>query len=74
MKNLAGTPANEQEIYNLAADILGNSKGGTDQDMQKMLERAKANPEEFARSLTPEQRKKLEDIAKRIPAAHKVKP
>jgi hypothetical protein len=74
VKGLAGTPENEQEIYNLAAEILGNMKDSSPQEMQKILEEAQRNPSSFAEKFTPEQRKKLEEIAQKLPASQRRNP
>jgi Spy/CpxP family protein refolding chaperone len=39
-----------------------------------MLEEAKSNPEAFAAKLTPEQRKKLSELAKQIESGNAQKP
>jgi hypothetical protein len=74
VKQISGNEANEQEMYNLAAEVLGNMKDMKPEDMQKMLEQAKKNPEAFMNSWTPEQKKKLKELSERIPAGQKRNP
>lgn len=74
VKDLAGSSGNEQEIYNLAAEVLGNMKDKSPDEMKKMLQDSQGNPEAFANSWTPEQKRKLEELAKRLPASQQAKP
>lgn len=69
IKQLSGNPKNEQEIYELAADVMGNMKDLTPEQMAKVVEQGSKNPEAFAESFTPAQKSKLHDIAERVPAA-----
>jgi len=71
VKELAGSEANEQEIYNLAADVLGNMKDLTPEQMTQLLQEAQNDPQGFASKFSPEQRRKLKELAERIPAAQK---
>lgn len=68
VKGLAGTAADEQAIYELAAEVLGNMKGKTPEQMSKVVGDADSNPAGFAETWTPEQKKKLKEISDRIPA------
>lgn len=74
IKQIAGSEQNEQEIYNLAADILGNFQNMSPEELQKALAEAKSNPEAFGSKLTPAQRQKLKEISEKLPAAQKKKP
>lgn len=69
VKKLAGSAENEQEIYNLAAEVLGNMKDQNPDEMIKLLQEAQRNPEAFAKNWTPEQKKKLKELSDRLPAA-----
>jgi hypothetical protein len=71
---ISGSPANEAEIYKLAADVLGNMKGLTPDQMQKLLVEAASNPEAFTKKWTPEQIKKLKEISGRLPASQQTSP
>src|SRR6185437_4064601 len=68
------TGSNQQtnnDIYGLAADVFTNITKDSKGDPQKMQEEMDAfskNPSAFLNKMTPEQRQKLEDITKRIPA------
>ncbi len=74
VKEISGNPQNEQEMYNLAAQVLGNMKDMKPEEMQKMLEQAQKDPEAFMKSWTPEQQKKLKELSERIPAGQKRNP
>lgn len=69
IKNLSKDPATEQEIYNLAAEVMGNMKDLTPEQMAKIVDQAQTSPTEFAESFTPEQKRKLHEIVERMPAS-----
>ncbi|MGE0632324.1 MAG: hypothetical protein AB7O96_07955 [Pseudobdellovibrionaceae bacterium] len=71
VKSLAGSNADEQAIYELAADVLGNMKGKSPEELSKAVAEGNLNPAGFANSWTPEQKKKLSEISNRSPAAKK---
>ncbi|WP_413581812.1 hypothetical protein [Bdellovibrio sp. HCB288] len=73
VKAITGNSANEQELYNLAADVLGNMKGLTSEQLEQVIKQAQKDPEGFLKTWSPEQRKKLEGLAERVPAASKGK-
>jgi hypothetical protein len=72
--NISGGGANEEAIYKMAAEVLGNMKGKSPAEMAKILEDAKQNPEAFVNSWTPEQQAKLKELSERMPAAKQAKP
>lgn len=74
VKELAGSSASEQEIYDLAADVLGNMKDKSPEQMMQILEQAQKDPAAFAKSWTPAQKKKLEELSQRLPAAQQKRP
>jgi histidyl-tRNA synthetase len=74
VKTLSGSPENEQEMYNLASEVLGNMKDKSPEEMQKLLQDAQKNPEAFLNSWSPEQQKKLKELSERIPAGRKQAP
>lgn len=74
VKDIAGSEANEQEIYNLAADVLGNMQDLTPEQMNQLLQEAQKNPEAFANRMTPEQKRKLKELAEKLPASQKRNP
>lgn len=67
---LAGSPENTQRMYELAADLMATlvkqTNGDTD-TMEKMMERAKSHPEEFANTFSESQRAQLREIANHTP-------
>ncbi|QLY24045.1 hypothetical protein [Bdellovibrio sp. KM01] len=73
VKSMSGSSANENEMYDLAADVLGNMKGLSQEQLMKVMQEAQKDPEGFLKTWTPEQRKKLEGIADRLPASKKGK-
>jgi hypothetical protein len=67
-----GNEAVSDEMYQFAAEIMGTLTKDTGGDPQKMQERLKefmANPEAFANQLTPEQQKRLKELAQKMPAS-----
>ena len=74
VKEVAGSPEMKQEIYHLAADVLGNMKDLPPEQMQKMLQDAQKNPEAFTQQWTPEQQKRLKELSERMPAGQKKNP
>ncbi len=73
VKSLSGSTANENEMYDLAADVLGNMKGLSQEQLMKVMQDAQKDPEGFLKTWSPEQRKKLESLAERLPASKKGK-
>ncbi|WP_413574769.1 hypothetical protein ACLVWU_11115 [Bdellovibrio sp. HCB290] len=73
IKSMTGNSANEQELYNLASDVLGNMKGLSSEQLAQVIQQAQKDPEGFLKTWSPEQRKKLENLAERMPAAGKGK-
>lgn len=71
VQDFAGSSGNEDAIYSLAADVLGNMQDMTPDQMMQFLTEAQKDPGSFAKKLTPEQQKKLHEIAERVPAAQK---
>ena len=67
--DLAGSEQTSEEIYRLASDVFASitlkANGDPDKMMQLLLE-AQQNPEAFANSFTPEQRKKLSELARQV--------
>lgn len=61
-----GNAQMEQAVWQVAAEIFGNMKGKSPEEMQAALAEAQRNPQAFANSLTPEQKRKIEDIAKQL--------
>lgn len=74
VSEISGSAANEQEIYELASEVLGNMKDNSPEEMLKILSEAQTNPAAFAERWTPEQKKKLKELAERLPASQKKKP
>lgn len=69
LRDVAGNPQRAEAIYGLAADMMSNltsASGGDPDKMDTILQGAAANPESFLKSMTPEQRKKLREIASEI--------
>lgn len=72
--NISGGGSNEQDIYKMAAEVLGNMKGKSPEEMAKILEDAKKDPEGFVNTWSPEQKAKLKEISERMPAHNQGKP
>ena len=69
IKGLTNNPETEQQIYELAAEVMGNMKDLTPEQMAEFLQKVQNNPSAFAESFSAAQKSKLHDIADRIPAA-----
>ncbi len=71
VQQLTASPAQTQKVYELASKVMGDlvqhTKGDPKQ-MESVLENAKNNPEAFANTFTPEEKKMLNDISQNIPA------
>ena len=60
---------NKDETYDLTADIMADLVKQTEGDpkkLQELMEQAKRDPAAFARSLSPENQRKIQDLAKPI--------
>ncbi|MBM4316900.1 MAG: hypothetical protein FJ116_05410 [Deltaproteobacteria bacterium] len=58
-----------EDIYKLAGDVmdtLASEAQGDPDKMEKILQKAEKDPESFANSFSPEQRKKLKELANKI--------
>ncbi len=74
VKDISGNVQNEQEIYKLAAEVFGNMKGMSPEQMKEFLDKAKNDPSAFAKTWTPEQIKKLKELSERLPASNQTNP
>jgi hypothetical protein len=74
VQKLGGTEANQQMIYELAAQVFGNMKDKSPDEMMKILEQAQRDPAAFAESWSPEQREKLKRLGQSIEATKKSNP
>lgn len=77
VKEIAGSPENEQAIYELAASVfatMSDQAGGDPEKMQKILDEALRNPQGFAETWSPEQVKKLEEISAKSNSVKSEKP
>jgi hypothetical protein len=69
IKVLMGNEADTAEAYALAADIFGDlvkESGGNPALMLEMLNQLIAKPEAFANKLSPDQQRKLKELAKKV--------
>lgn len=69
-----GDMQKKEDLYKISADILGNYSSRDPADVSKLLLQASKNPEDFFKSLTPEQRKAIQDLAKSLGASQGVQP
>jgi len=68
---LTGSPELTQEVYNLAAQVLGELLQSSGGDMNKLfdtLARAQSDPSAFVATLSPQTRDRLKDLSDRIAA------
>lgn len=71
VREVAGSAANTEAMYALAAEVLESmvrESGGDATKLQELLQSAQSNPEAFYKALTPEQRARVKQIAEQIPA------
>lgn len=69
-KVVQGDEKKKDEMYNLSADILGNYSTKDPAEMEKILSAATKDPKGFFNSLTPEQKKAVQEMAKSIEASN----
>ncbi|UYL07791.1 hypothetical protein B9G69_012120 [Bdellovibrio sp. SKB1291214] len=74
VKSISGGGANEQDMYSLAADVMGNMKGMSQEQIMQTMQQAQKDPEAFLKTWSPEQRKKLEELSGRLPASKQKNP
>ena len=73
VRGLAKSEADTQAIYDLSAEVLATLvelTGGDPAKMAALLEEAKAHPEKLAEKFTPQQRAKLEQIARQLESSN----
>ncbi len=67
VKKLAPDENTRAEFYELAADMLNNYKSEKDEEkMKKSIQQGMRNPAEYYKQLTPEQKKKVEELSYKI--------
>jgi hypothetical protein len=67
VRALAGSDANAQKIYELAAEVFGGltqEAQGSPEAMRKKLDQASRDPAAFGATFTPEQLRKLQEISR----------
>jgi len=67
-----GNEQTEQKIYELSSEIF-NNLGDSPEAMMKVIDKAQRNPAEFAEKFSPEQKKKLKEIAAEIEKSNALK-
>lgn len=67
VKELAAANAADQEaIYKLSSQVLGEVKGKNSESLQKTFIKAQGDPEKLLQSLSPELQKKIRELAGRV--------
>lgn len=74
VKSVGGSEMNQQQMYELSAEVFGNFKGKSPEEMDKLLEEAQKNPEAFMNSWSPEQKAKLKQLSNQIEEGRKKNP
>ncbi|OQW46109.1 MAG: hypothetical protein A4S09_16880 [Proteobacteria bacterium SG_bin7] len=78
VKNISGgDKQTEDDIFGLASDLmpaLVEESNGDPNKMMQILEEAKKDPEKFAKRFSPEQRKKLKEVAEKLGSKASQKP
>lgn len=70
LEAMGASAQDQEEIYGLAADVMADvtrQANGDPEKMMQILSEAQKNPQAFGIKLTPAQRQKLQDIAKKLP-------
>lgn len=68
---LAGSAENKEKLYDVSADIMANFQGKSVEEMENIINQASKDPEGFLKSLTPQQRAKIQEISRQIEASKK---
>jgi len=67
---LGGSAQDNEALFQIAAEVMGDitreAHGDPDQ-MQRILEDAKKNPQGFARRLSPKEQQEIRDLAGKLP-------
>ena len=74
VRALTGSPELTQELYNVAAQVLGELLQSTGGDMSKLFDviaRAQSDPGAFAATLSPQTRELLRNLSDRIAAGRR---
>jgi hypothetical protein len=75
VQHLAPDSKTQNAYYDLAADIMGNYKSTHDENgMKQSVQDGLRNPAEFFENLTPEQKKKIEELAGKVNPGTQPKP
>lgn len=61
-----GNDKQKEKLYQISADVLGNYSSDDPEKTNKALSEAAKDPATFLKSLTPEQKKAIEELAKSI--------
>jgi hypothetical protein len=69
-----GDKKQTDDLYSAAASILGTQKFKNQEEMLAWMQKAQKNPKEFYEGLSPEQKKKISEIADQIEESKKKKP
>lgn len=73
-KNLTGNATDENTLYEISAQVLGEIKGKNEAALTNTVNRAQQNPEAFYQSLSPEAQRKIRELAGSIESRQKQKP
>lgn len=73
-KNLTGNAADEDRLYEISSQVLGEVKGNNEAALSNTINKAQQNPEAFYNSLSPEAQKKIRELAGSIEERQKQKP
>lgn len=63
---VGGSDSHKEEVYNISSEVFGNFEGKSPEEISGILEQASKDPESFYKSLTPEQKKKISNLAEKI--------
>jgi hypothetical protein len=61
-----GNAEDTQAIFQLASEIMASMQTKSPEEMMKLINEAKSNPEAFASKWSPEQKRKLRELSDRL--------
>ena len=73
-KVVMGDAESKDKLYKISADVLGNFSSDDPEVANKALAQAAKDPAAFLKSLTPEQKKAIQELAQSIEAKQKPAP
>lgn len=74
VQELTSSKANQDAIYKLSADALGDMKGKSPEELMQLIAEAQKDPQAFFKKLPPATQKKIRELASQIEAEKAQRP